>query len=63
MFRQLLLSDQEWEILQELLESEYRQLPSEIHHTMSKDVQHDLKERMRMVAGILERVRNLAEAA
>ena len=63
MFRQLLLSDQGRAILQALPAREDRQLPPEIHPPLPTDVQHDLKERMRMVAGILERVRNLAEAA
>ena len=51
------LTEQEWELLTELLERERNELPSEIHHTRTSAVRQQLKERLDMVDRLLRRLR------
>jgi hypothetical protein len=50
------LSDQEWALVVELLESERNQLPVEIHHTGNASVRMELHRREELVDGLLERL-------
>jgi hypothetical protein len=54
------LSDEEWDLVVELLECERNELPVEIHHTRSLDVRTDLQQRAEMVRRLLERLRQMA---
>jgi hypothetical protein len=51
------LSEQEWDLIVELLECERNELPVEIHHTRNSDVRTELQERADMVQGLLSRLR------
>ena len=54
------LSDEEWDLVVELLECERNELPVEIHHTRSSSVRADLQQRAEMVRRLLERLRQMA---
>jgi hypothetical protein len=54
------LSDEEWDLVVELLECERNELPVEIHHTRSSSVRADLQQRADMVRRLLERLRQMA---
>ena len=54
-----LVTDNELELLLELLQSERHELGPEIHHTTSMQVKAELRERMRMVEGLITRLRAL----
>ncbi len=56
------LSDEEWELITELLEREQSELPVEIRHTRNLDVRAGLQHRAALVRHLLERLRP-AEAA
>lgn len=60
MTHQLDLSDQEWELLVELLEQERSELPSEVRRTRMANVRDDLKHREEIVQKLLERMRSAA---
>lgn len=49
------LSDQEWELIVELLECERNELPIEIHHTRNSDVRAELQQRLSLVSQLLGR--------
>jgi hypothetical protein len=55
------LSEQEWTLVLELLETERRELPSEMHHTDSREMRKELEERLRLVEATLLKFRALAE--
>ena len=51
------LSEEEAELVVELLEREERELPSEIHHTRLAKYRDALHERLEIVRGLLSRLR------
>lgn len=57
MNRTLELTEQEMDVLLELLEAERGDLPAQIHHCDNHDVHRALKERLRTVDTLLENVR------
>lgn len=60
MFDMPRLSDDEWNLVMELLECELNELPSEIHHTGNSDVRAELQRRAEMVRGLLDRLQETA---
>jgi hypothetical protein len=56
------LSDEEWDLVVELLECERNELPVEIHHTRSSSVREDLQRRADIVRRLLERLRQVETA-
>jgi hypothetical protein len=61
MIRQPELSQQEWTLVLELLETERRELPSEMRHTDAREMRQELEERLRLVDATLLKFRALAE--
>ena len=53
------LSDEEWDLIVELLECERNELPVEIHHTRSASVRQDLQHRADVVRRLLDRLRQM----
>ncbi len=53
------LSDEEWDLIVELLECERNELPVEIHHTRSANVRQDLQHRADIVRQLLDRLRQM----
>jgi hypothetical protein len=51
------LSDEEWDLIVELLECERNELPVEIHHTRNDSVRKDLQHRAEVVRSLLDRLR------
>jgi hypothetical protein len=51
------LSDEEWELIVELLECERSELPVEIHHTRNSSVRAELQQRTDIVRRLLDRLR------
>ena len=51
------LSDEEWDLVVELLECERNELPVEIHHTRNASVRAELQQRADLVQGLLGRLR------
>jgi hypothetical protein len=58
MYEEPKLSDQQWELLVELLEREHNELPVEIHHTRNSAVREELHRRQEIVKELLERLRS-----
>jgi len=58
--RHTVLETSEWDLVVELLERECRCLPLEIHHTATKEFRQILRDRLKRVEDLLERVRPLA---
>jgi hypothetical protein len=56
------LSDDEWNLIVELLDCELSELPTEIHHTHNSEVRAELQSRMDLVRRLLERLRQTATA-
>jgi len=56
--RNIKLSDEEWELIAELLEQERGNLHPEIRHTDSPQVHDDLQKRLVSVNGLLERMKS-----
>lgn len=54
------MSEEEVELVLELLEREERDLPSEIHHTRLANYRDALHQRLELVRGLLERLRTPA---
>jgi len=48
------LTDEQRDLLVELLRREHRELATEIHHTDSRSLRHQLHERREMVSEMLE---------
>ncbi len=57
MGKTLSLNDDQWQLVVELLESEQKELPAEIHHTDSADYKAKLHERLKMVNQLLDTLR------
>jgi len=55
------LTDEEWGLVIELLERERRELPSEIHHTATREMRRTLRARLDLVDQILARLGHTAE--
>ena len=60
MYEEPKLSDQEWDLLVELLEREQNELPVEIHHTRNSAIREELHLRLEKVRELLDRLRNMA---
>ena len=54
------LSDEEWDLIVELLECERNELPAEIHHTRNASVRVELQQRADLVRRLLDRLRQTA---
>jgi hypothetical protein len=54
------LSDEEWDLVVELLECERNELPVEIHHTRNSEVRGELQQRADMVSSLLSRLQRTA---
>lgn len=54
---QPVLSDSEWQLVLELLEREWGELSSEIHHTDRTAMRHELHERKTLLDGMIHRVK------
>ena len=59
MYEQPRLSDEEWDLIVELLECERSELQLEIHHTRSDGVRKDLQHRADVVRRLLDRLRQM----
>jgi hypothetical protein len=57
---QVQLTDEEWNLVMELLQRELEDLPVEIHHTRSSQVREELSRRRDLVRGLLSRLRPMA---
>ncbi len=57
------LSDEEWDLIVELLECERNELPVEIHHTRNASVYQELQHRAEVVRKLLERLRRIESVA
>ncbi len=57
------LSDEEWDLIVELLECERNELPVEIHHCRNATVREDLQQRADVVRRLLDRVRQIETVA
>jgi hypothetical protein len=55
------LSDAERVLLLDLLENEHNALPVEIHHTRNSSMREELHERVKLVQGLIDRIRIPAE--
>ena len=53
-------SDEERQLLVQLLDKERRELPSEIHHTDNRNVREQLKRRLQSVEHLLDRLQGVA---
>jgi hypothetical protein len=53
----LRLSEDEWNLVTQLLQQELDELPVEIHHTRSAQVREELSRRRDLVRGLLARLR------
>ena len=58
MLRELSWSDQDWDLIVELLQREMNELPSEIHHTSTSEYREALRERRAQITRILDRLRS-----
>jgi hypothetical protein len=59
---QPVLTDEEWGLVIELLERERRELPTEIHHTATREMRHKLRARLDTLDRLLERLGRGTEA-
>lgn len=62
MYAQPKLSDEEWDLVVELLECERRELPAEIHHTRTESVRKDLQHRSDVVQRLLVKLGQMESA-
>jgi hypothetical protein len=60
MFDEPKLSDEEWDLIVELLECERNELPVEIHHTRNAEIRAELQQRAEMVGRLLCRLQRTA---
>ena len=58
---QPVLTDEEWGLVIELLERERRELPSEIHHTATREMRRKLRVRLDILDKLLARLGSTAE--
>jgi hypothetical protein len=63
MYEEPRLSDEEWDLIVELLECERNELPVEIHHTRNDSVRKDLHHRAEVVRSLLDRLRRIETVA
>ncbi len=56
------LTQPEWELVLELLERERYELPAEIHHTRTSQMRDELKHRLELASGLLQKLRAAAVA-
>jgi hypothetical protein len=63
MYEEPRLSDEEWDLIVELLECERNELPVEIHHTRNASVHEELQHRAEVVQKLLERLRRIESIA
>ena len=56
----IVLDQNEWDLVAQLLERECRDLPLEIHHTAMKEYRQLLRDRLKRVEALLDRIRPLA---
>lgn len=57
MTQQPKLTQTEWELVMELIESERRELPTELHHTDDPTVRQELRARKLLVESLSDRLR------
>ena len=57
---QPVLTEAEWNLILQLLARERRDLPIEIHHTSTRKYRDELRERLRMIEQMLERLESVA---
>lgn len=50
------LSQQEWRLVQELLQQELHELPTEIHHSARLETRDELRGRLRIVEALIARI-------
>jgi hypothetical protein len=58
--REPVLTEAEWTLILELLSRERRDLPIEIHHTRTRKYRDQLRQRLRLIEQILERLEPVA---
>lgn len=58
MKKELTLSDQEWELVLELLRRERGEIPAEIRHTDSREYRHALQAREAMMDNLIARIKD-----
>jgi Spy/CpxP family protein refolding chaperone len=63
MDQQLSLSDDQWQIIEHLLQRERSELPVEIHHARTSAVKDELRQRLRNVDHLIERVHTVSQPA
>lgn len=56
MAEQPVLTQQEWELLAELVDRERRDLPAEIHHTLVSSMRDSLRDRRRAIEELLKKI-------
>ncbi len=50
------LNEAEWALIGELLQREHNELPTEIHHTRTRSLRHELQQRRTMVDELLAKI-------
>lgn len=50
------LSQEEWRLVQELLQQELHELPSEIHHSARLETRDELRGRLKIVQALIARI-------
>lgn len=50
------LSEQEWELIVQLLQQEQAELPVEIHHSRNQEFRDELRQRLNLVRHLLDRL-------
>lgn len=51
------LTDAEWDLVAELLQTELAELPTEIHHAHTLEAREELRQRRKLVEDLLGRLR------
>ena len=51
------LSDRDWDLILNLLETEREELPNEVHHTDNREMAQELASRRLLVEDLLKRLR------
>lgn len=54
------LSDAEWDLIVEVLEAKRAELPTEIHHTAKLAYRDELRRRLDLIEGLLEKLKRPA---
>ena len=58
--RHPVLDKAEWALVMELLERERREIPVEMHHTATHEFRQRLRDRLKVIDALLERLRVMA---